>query len=122
MKDYLKEFEEALDKIVKPVLEDDWDDDFEGGDDDDAETGFSRETMFVQLGRILDSQGNPNPVKSVITDDGDKINVSAAEARAIRGILSSENIKPQQKMEITKLAQTTDGLKQLMAYTRKKGM
>lgn len=110
MKDYLKEFEEALDEIVKPVLED-WDDDDLGtGDDDDADTGFTREAMFVQLGRILDSQGNPNPVDSVVTDDGDQHRVSPSQAKMLRMLATTDRIKPMVRDRFLKDIQTTAGL------------
>ena len=35
--------------------------------DDDGGEGFKGEPMFVQLGKVLDSAGNPNPVTKVKT-------------------------------------------------------
>lgn len=110
MKDYLKEFEEALDVIVAPVLSDDWDADMDGGDDDDADTGFSREAMFVQLGRILDSQGNPRPVDSVTTDDGDHHNVSVQQAKVMRMLATTDKVKPDIRSQFIRDIQTTAGL------------
>lgn len=110
MKDYLKEFEEALDAVVAPVLGDDLDNDFETGDDDDADTGFSREAMFVQLGRILDSQGNPKPVDSVITDDGQSHEVSVQQAKVLRMLATTDKIKPDVRSQFIKDIQTTLGL------------
>ena len=43
---------------------------------DDPNAGFDKEfkqdSMFNQLGKILDSRGNPRPLDNVITDDGKK--------------------------------------------------
>ena len=33
---------------------------------------FKQDSIFNQLGKILDSQGNPRPLDTVITDDGKK--------------------------------------------------
>ena len=44
-------------------------------DQDDTGAGFKNDSMFNQLGKILDSSGNPNPIKHVMTDDGQKIEV-----------------------------------------------
>ena len=109
MKDYLKEFEEELDRIVKPALED-WDDDDGEEDDDDAGTGFSREAMFVQLGRILDSQGNPNPVSNVTTDDGETFDVSPGQAKVLRMLATTDKVKPNVRDQFIKDIQTSNGL------------
>lgn len=115
MKDYLKEFEEALDAVVAPVLSDDWDSDMDGGDDDDADTGFSREAMFVQLGRIIDSQGNPKPVNSVVTDDGEQHDVSPQQAKLLRMLGTTDKIKPDIRAQFLKDIQHSDGLGQFLA-------
>lgn len=110
MKDYLKEFEEALDAVVAPVLSDDWDSDIEGGDDDDADTGFSRESMVIQLGRVLDSQGNPKPVESVVTDDGDEHEVSVQQAKILRMLATTDKVKPDIRAAFIRDIQSTQGL------------
>ena len=118
MKDYLKEFEDTLTKIVKPVLQDD--DDL--GDlglgshgaeldvDDEGGAGFKKEAMFIQLGKILDSQGNPNPVRTVITDDGQEIEVKPEQARVLRMMLTAEGMKPAVKAQFTKELQNSSTL------------
>lgn len=114
MKDYLKEFEQAMDAIVAPVLSDDWDSDIDGGDDDSADTGFSRESMIIQLGRVLDSQGNPKPVNSVTTDDGDHHDVSPQQAKVLRMIATTDKIKPDLRAQFTRDIQTTSGLEDFL--------
>ena len=37
--------------------------------DDTGGKGFEKDAMFDQLGKILDSQSNPNPITTVKTDD-----------------------------------------------------
>lgn len=122
MKDYLKEFEEALDAIVRPALEDWDDDDNDLGDDDDADTGFSREAMFVQLGRILDSQGNPNPVDSVTTDDGQTVNVEPNEAKMLRMLATTDQIKPMIRDKFIKDIQNSSGLNDFLGLSDPKAM
>lgn len=106
----LKEFEDALNRIVAPVLEEPWDDDEGTDDDNDADTGYARESMFIQLGRILDSQGNPKPVESVVTDDGDHIEVSPMEAKVLKMMATTDKVKPAIRQEFLNDIQTTKGL------------
>tara|TARA_B100000214_G_C23878356_1_gene586063 strand:- start:665 stop:1042 length:378 start_codon:yes stop_codon:yes gene_type:complete len=70
--------------------------------DDDGGKGFKGDSMFDQLGKILDSQSNPNPITKVITDDGDKVEVSPQQARVLRQLLTAEGMKPNVKMKFTK--------------------
>jgi len=121
MKEYLKEFEDALNKVVRPVLKDDDDDNFGDYDlgnvgseldkDDEGGAGFKQEPMYVQLGKVLDSQGNPNPVDTVTTDDGKTFKVTADQAKALRMLLTidSSKVKPQIKDRFTKDLQTSSG-------------
>ena len=41
--------------------------------DDEGGPGFKQTAMFDQLGKILDSKSNPNPLTHVTTDDGEKV-------------------------------------------------
>ena len=122
MKDYLKEFEQAMDAIVSPVLNDARDDfdDIDGHeDDDDADTGFTREAIFVQLGRVIDSVGNPNPVTSVTTDDGDHIDVTPMQAKVLRMVATADQIKPNIRQNFLKDIQTTKGLEEFLSVEPK---
>lgn len=113
MKNYLKEFEEHLNKITG---ESDMDDlglrghGSELDQDDDGGEGFKGDAMFNQLGKILDTQGGPNAVKSVKTDDGQEIAVSPDQARMLRMMLSAEGMKPQVKLKFTKDIQNSQTL------------
>ena len=112
MKKYMDLFEEALDKITRPVLSelDDFDD-FDDFDDQEPEPeGFKNEPMFVQLGKILDSQGNPKPVSTVTTDDGKEIEVTADQAKILRMLATTDKVKPMVRDRFLKDIQTSTGL------------
>jgi hypothetical protein len=94
MKNYMEIFEAELDAIVKPVLENDWDD-FDISASDDEEPGYKQTPMYDQLGKVLDSQGNPKPVDTVTTDDGKQFKVSGDQARVIRMLMTTDKVKPQ---------------------------
>jgi len=107
MNQYLKEFEDHLNRLTSEVL-----DDFDVGPDDDGADapGFKNETMFNQLGKVLDSQENPKPLNTVITDDGKKFKVTADQARMLRMLATTDKVKPQVRMQFTKDIQTANGL------------
>ena len=71
-------------------------------DDKDVGKGFKNDSMFDQLGKILDSSSNPNPISTVKTDDGETIEVSTQQARVLRQMLSAEGMKPNVKMKFTR--------------------
>lgn len=86
---------------------------------DDPESGldkeFRQDTMFNQLGKVLDSRGNPNPITHVITDDGEKHPITAQQARALRALATAENVKPAAKLQFTKDIQTSQGIKKFLS-------
>lgn len=97
MNKYLKEFEDHLNKFE----DDNWDD-FDMSAADDEEPGFKQPSMYEQLGKILDSQGNPNPLNKVKTDDGKEFKVSADQARVIRMLMTTEKVKPMVRTKFIK--------------------
>jgi len=97
MNKYLKEFEEHLDQFEA----DNWDD-FDMSAKDDEEPGYSEPAMYDQLGKVLDSQGNPKPVDTVKTDDGKQFKVSADQARVIRMLMTTDKVKPQVRTQFQK--------------------
>lgn len=97
MNKYLKEFEEHLDQFEA----DNWDD-FDMSAKDDEEPGYSETPMYDQLGKVLDSQGNPKPVDTVKTDDGKMFKVSADQARVIRMLMTTDKVKPQVRTQFQK--------------------
>ena len=44
----------------------------DSADDDNAgmDPEFKQTPMIIQVGKVIDSRGNPNPIKSVKADDG----------------------------------------------------
>jgi hypothetical protein len=127
-KEWLKEFEEALDVVVAPVLKDEDEEDFDDGDvdttgmdlddvgseldadDDDEHGGFTAKPMYDQLGKVLDSQGNPNPVNTVNTDDGKEFKVLPDQARILRMLMTTDKVKPMVRDKFIKDIQTSHGL------------
>lgn len=105
----MKIFEAELNAIVRPVLEDDFDD-FELGqhgneldkDDDGDAPGYKQANMYDQLGKVLDSQGNPNPVDTVTTDDGKQFKVNGDQARVIRMLMTTDKVKPAVRTQFQK--------------------
>jgi hypothetical protein len=104
MNTYLKEFEDHLNQVTSEVL-----DDFDSDDDTEA-PGFKNETMFNQLGKVLDSQENPKPLNTVTTDDGKTFKVTADQAQILRMLATTDKVKPQVRMQFTKDIQTSNGL------------
>lgn len=81
---------------------------------DDPNAGFDKEfkqdSMFNQLGKILDSQGNPRPLDTVVTDDGKKHKVNFNQAKTLRRLLTAPRVKPDVKAKFTKDIQTSEVL------------
>jgi len=78
--------------------------------DDEGGPGFKQTAMFDQLGKILDSKSNPIPLTHVITDDGEKVEVTFDQAHELRKLLRAEGMKPQMKMRFTKDLQLSRNL------------
>lgn len=85
---------------------------------DDPNAGFDKEfkqdSMFNQLGKILDSQGNPRPLDTVVTDDGKKHKVNFQQARGLRRLLTAPRVKPEIKAKFTKDLQTSEVLEKFL--------
>ena len=85
---------------------------------DDPNAGFDKEfkqdSMFNQLGKILDSQGNPRPLDTVVTDDGKKHKVNFQQARGLRRLLTAPRVKPEIKARFTKDLQTSEVLEKFL--------
>lgn len=75
---------------------------------------FKQDSLFNQLGKILDSQGNPRPLDTVITDDGKKHKVTFKQASMLRRLLSAPSIKPQVKAQFTKDIQNSEKLEKFL--------
>ena len=81
---------------------------------DDPNAGFDKEfkqdSIFNQMGKILDSRGNPRPLDTVITDDGKQHKVDFNQAKMIRMLLTAPQIKPNIKRQFTKDIQQSETL------------
>lgn len=79
-------------------------------DKDDEDEGFKQERMFMQLGKIVDSRGNPKPLDSVKTDDGKVVKVTPMQAQVI--MKYEQNVPQQggQKDKFMRMIQMSDGL------------
>ena len=97
------------------------DDDDEGGD----VVPVKGTVMQGQLMKIQDSEPDDEnikePVRTVVTDDGDELRVEWAEANAIMSILQMP-MKSDKKTDIMKSIQTTKGLKAMLKFVNDKGM
>ena len=85
---------------------------------DDPNAGFDKEfkqdSIFNQMGKILDSRGNPRPLDTVITDDGKKHKVDFNQAKMIRMLLTAPQIKPDIKRQFTKDIQNSETLEKFL--------
>ncbi len=85
---------------------------------DDPNAGFDKEfkqdSIFNQMGKILDSRGNPRPLDTVITDDGKKHKVDFNQAKMIRMLLTAPQIKPDLKRQFTKDIQQSETLEKFL--------
>ena len=80
---------------MKDIVKEDFDDlklGKVGAELDDPERGmgksFKGDSMFDQLGKIIDTQGGADPLKTVVTDDGETIEVDPNQAAELRKLLS----------------------------------
>lgn len=106
----LKEFEEHLNKITQEAL-DDYDLSQHGielDQDDDEGESYKQPAMYDQLGKVLDSQGNPNPVNTVKTDDGKEFKVTSDQARVIRMLMTTDKVKPMVRTQFQKDMQNSN--------------
>jgi len=85
---------------------------------DDPNSGmdkeFKQDSIFNQLGKILDSQGNPRPLDTVITDDGKKFKVTFKQATVLRRLLTAPSVKPQVKAQFTKDLQQSQTIEKFL--------
>jgi hypothetical protein len=78
--------------------------------------GFDKDPIVLQLGKVIDSRSNPNPVTTVTTDDGEQVKIGPNMATAIQGLLKGQmgEMKPMARERLQDMAQTSKGLKHLM--------
>ena len=109
-----------LDDVKMHEIDDDMRDLGLGGpddaDDDNAglDPDFKQTPMITQVGKVLDSRGNPNPIKTVTTDDGKQHKISPQQASVIKMLLTTDKVKPDVKRAFTKDVQQADTLGMLL--------
>ena len=91
-------------------------------DDGGIGPGFKHDTIFDQLGKILDSQGNPNPRDTIVTDDDKKFKVTVPQAKTLRMMATTDKVKPNVRMDFTKAIQQSDGIAPFLAVKDPKEM
>ena len=110
--DYMKEFEEHLNQFQQENFAD-FDLKNHGSEldkDDDEGEGYAQKPMYDQLGKVLDSRSNPNPIKTVTTDDGKELKVTPDQARMIRMLMTTEKVKPIVRTQFQKDVQNSKTL------------
>ena len=109
-----------LDDVKMHEIDDDFRDLGIGGpdsaDDDNAglDPDFKQTPMIMQVGKVLDSRGNPNPIKSVTTDDGKEHPITPQQASVLKMLLTTDKVKPDVKRQFTKDVQNADTLEMLL--------
>jgi hypothetical protein len=86
-------------------------------DEKDIRKGYDKDPVVVQIGKVLDSQSNPNPIDKIYTDDGEEHKIGPNMARAIKDLLRGQidpPLKPQARAKLQDIVQTSKGLKTLM--------
>ena len=115
MKSPAQEIRDLANRLAK-INEGEFDDFDLGGlgkeldQDDEGGKGFDKESMFDQLGKILDTVGGADPITTVKTDDGQELKVSPDQARVLRMMLTADGMKPQVKLKFTKDIQNSQTL------------
>jgi hypothetical protein len=71
---------------------------------------FKQDSLFNQLGKVLDSQGNPKPVDTITTDDNKQFRVTVVQAQMLRNLMTSNQIKPALRLQFTKDVQGSNTL------------
>tara|TARA_B100000900_G_scaffold408643_1_gene423233 strand:+ start:3602 stop:4033 length:432 start_codon:yes stop_codon:yes gene_type:complete len=117
--DFIKEIDaddqDAIDSLKKAM---------DPADDDEAgmDKEFKKEPMIIQLGKVLDSRGNPNPVKHVVSDSGKKYDISPGQAQTLKMFLTTDAVKPDVKRKFTLDIQNDDVLGMMLKAKDQKDM
>ena len=93
---------------------------------DDPNAGFDKEfkqdSIFNQMGKILDSRGNPNPIKKVVSDSGKKYDITPEKAQTLKMMLTTDAVKPDVKRKFTTDIQNDDVLGMMLDAKDQKEM
>jgi len=73
---------------------------------------YANPQMMIQLGKILDSEENPYPVNTVMTDDGYNYKMSASFARKMLVVIRA--LPTQRRRDIISEIQFSEGFDQFV--------
>ena len=109
--------------------------DIDGDDDYSNIPGFKEKPMFDQLGKIIDSfemsqDGSDdikNPLSTVKTDDGEQVEISVGEARALKQMMEMLSSARQGEVKSARekfldSIQKSEGLHSMLEFARSKGL
>ena len=117
--DFIKEIDaddqDAIDSLKKAL---------DPADDDEAgmDKEFKKEPMIMQLGKVLDSRGNPNPIKHVVSDSGKKYEITPQQAQTLKMMLTTDAVKPDVKRQFTTDVQNDEVLGMMLKAKDQKEM
>ena len=74
----------------------------------DLDPEFVAKPMTEQLGKVVDSVGNPKPITALYTDDGYQVDITGAEAQTI--LRSIQYVPTQKRLDYLKQLQSSTGL------------
>jgi len=67
-------------------------------EEDEYGPSYKQAKMFLQFSKIEDSQGNPKPLTSVLTDDNKRVRVTLVQAKKMKA-LEQTIVKPFDKQK-----------------------
>ena len=117
--DFIKEIDaddqDAIDSLKKAL---------DPADDDEAgmDKEFKKEPMIMQLGKLLDSRGNPNPIKNVVSDSGKRYDINPQQAQTLKMMLTTDAVKPDVKRQFTTDVQNDEVLGMMLKAKDQKEM
>ena len=79
-------------------------------EEDEYGPSYKQAKMFLQFSKIEDSQGNPKPLTSVLTDDNKRVRVTLVQAKKMRA-LEQTIVKPFDKQKFADSIQYEKGLR-----------
>jgi hypothetical protein len=77
---------------------------------------FDQTPMVEQLGKVVDSIGNPKPITALYTDDGYQVDITGAEAQTI--LKSIQYVPTSNRLAYLKKLQSSTGLCDLINRIR----
>jgi hypothetical protein len=79
-------------------------------EEDEYGPSYKQAKMFLQFSKIEDSQGNPKPLTSVLTDDNKRVRVTLVQAKKMKA-LEQTIVKPFDKQKFADSIQYEKGLR-----------